>query len=885
MLHRRYRRHRRGRSSGGQADPYHAGLGNEKYARADQQPPAGPGPVPTFRTVSSKLYGAPWHEGVQKEFRKFIEEFGRRGYFADPHFMALYVHGISTSTGEEMNIDGASYTNEAKTAGLTAEVLQTCWRDRMDWWSTAAGDYAYKLIWVGSGNITGLDYDQAGLDAYALTKHMGWRAGFIENYFYTRLHPPLAGQRYEDGHVISDWHHDLHDGRYFGDEAETNEFLSVTNPDALYLVARSPYFRAAQVGLNFLWVSKNTIDWASDTTDGTGTGLPKWFTLVAGKGPSESPDAACWLREAYIRGLGSAGGLPWKNMERMIYQYDLPGATTRLDELVDGPYVQLMDRSKTYEYTARSTNVGAQQRDIAFSLDPDFRGSLVYPVQIKITFRDKTQATWTVRAATAGGTTRDLGTITGVGDGAWRTATFTLDEPFSPAALDPDPSAYPDRHIDFVVHTTDDQHGDVTVRYVRVVRLADGSNHSLGILMPPESRTAEVGDSVILRVIPSGTAPFSYQWRHGEEDIGGANSPTLTLDPVDTADDGIYTVVVTNNDGSIESDAAVLRVTRKYTSWASAFGLTGSEAAPASTPAGDGITNLAAYALGLDPRRDKTWGLPRIRIVNTSGLEPEPGEALYPAIEADRSPFAIGLGWTVETSSDLTNWFHDDTLVTLDDSRDHLLVRSAFASEEEPRRFLRLRISEVPADQPLYVETIDDFEDGPDSGWKAQVPSGSGGTGAGVSIDSGTGTAPDGSAGYGIIAFNALNSFQYASLYKTGSGIFGPAWSANQVNAFRFWIRGPLPASLAADRIKFQIREGDTGERWSYNLADQLKDDVWHLVTIPIAALTLDTAGGTATGRGGEVDVDLLDSVRIYYNSAAEGITISVDQLEALRLP
>src|SRR5690606_18517617 len=106
--------------------------------------------------------------------------------------------------------------------------------------------------------------------------------------------------------MISDWSASLRDGRLWSDEnEETDEYdqwpagtTDAQKADALPLATRSPYFRAGQAGLNFLWVSPNTISWA-----GGDTGIANWFRLIAGKGPEESPDAAAWLREAKVRGF------------------------------------------------------------------------------------------------------------------------------------------------------------------------------------------------------------------------------------------------------------------------------------------------------------------------------------------------------------------------------------------------------------------------------------------------------------------------------------------------------------------------------------------------------------------------------------------------------
>src|SRR5690606_10635757 len=49
----------------------------------------------TFRTNTAKTYVALWDPGVQDEWRKFILEFGRRGYLASPYCQGIYLHFFS----------------------------------------------------------------------------------------------------------------------------------------------------------------------------------------------------------------------------------------------------------------------------------------------------------------------------------------------------------------------------------------------------------------------------------------------------------------------------------------------------------------------------------------------------------------------------------------------------------------------------------------------------------------------------------------------------------------------------------------------------------------------------------------------------------------------
>jgi len=86
------------------------------------------------------------------------------------------------------------------------------------------------------------------------------------------------------------------------------------------------------------------------------------------------------------------------------------------------------------------------------------------------------------------------------------------------------------------------------------------------IATQPLSHTVTEGDTVTFTVEATGTEPLSYKWmKNGieltdSENISGANTNTLTINNVQLSDAGSYTVVVTNEVGSVTSEAAVLTV-------------------------------------------------------------------------------------------------------------------------------------------------------------------------------------------------------------------------------------------------------------------------------------------------------------------------------------
>ncbi len=101
-----------------------------------------------------------------------------------------------------------------------------------------------------------------------------------------------------------------------------------------------------------------------------------------------------------------------------------------------------------------------------------------------------------------------------------------------------------------------------------------------GITTQPVSQRVYQGQTALLSVVASGTAPFGYQWRRngvnlaGSAHLSGTQSNLLTIISAVTNDSGGYTVVITNSSGSITSQLATLTVTNA-TVWTMAVQIIG----------------------------------------------------------------------------------------------------------------------------------------------------------------------------------------------------------------------------------------------------------------------------------------------------------------------
>ena len=79
------------------------------------------------------------------------------------------------------------------------------------------------------------------------------------------------------------------------------------------------------------------------------------------------------------------------------------------------------------------------------------------------------------------------------------------------------------------------------------------------ITLQPKSQTVAIGSTVYLTVRAT-NSPISYQWYFGTNAVVGATDLSLTLTNLHSNDSGNYTVVVSNNSGSVTSNPAMLMV-------------------------------------------------------------------------------------------------------------------------------------------------------------------------------------------------------------------------------------------------------------------------------------------------------------------------------------
>ena len=74
----------------------------------------------------------------------------------------------------------------------------------------------------------------------------------------------------------------------------------------------------------------------------------------------------------------------------------------------------------------------------------------------------------------------------------------------------------------------------------------------------PVKQVAAPGEIVTFSVVVADARAVTFQWKFNGTAIPGATGDSLLLTNVDTANEGQYSVVVTNSAGSVTSDPAIL---------------------------------------------------------------------------------------------------------------------------------------------------------------------------------------------------------------------------------------------------------------------------------------------------------------------------------------
>ncbi|OPZ18554.1 MAG: hypothetical protein BWZ10_01028 [candidate division BRC1 bacterium ADurb.BinA364] len=401
----------------------------------------------------------PWHPDVLREYGKFIDAFAATGIAQREEVVYGYIHGISSSRGEEMFLRPQDVEYYERDAGLTPEKLVQCVEARIDGMLKVFKGVEYKLAWTnpGKGIVWKPDnYAQATehLWKYAMDRGAGWRGGGVDfmNVLYDA--PALGATVSPDGYALIDhtWPA-LVERRFRGDENEEYgkgwewRFGPYEGANGHEYRHRICTLRALQLFENFNYVSVETLKLNPE--------LNRYAFLTQGKLWDDSPDAWAYLREVATGGNARIV----KNIERLLIQRDVEGSQSVAAEKVERFPISPDPPDRHYDFDARRTDLANGQDGLAFQLDEKF-WTRPAAAELKVTYIDNAEAAWHVEYTGASGQPAKTGSVKNTGDNERKTATFQI--PALSAAR-----AYPGG-MDFRLAA--EGPGDLTVQMVRIIK-------------------------------------------------------------------------------------------------------------------------------------------------------------------------------------------------------------------------------------------------------------------------------------------------------------------------------------------------------------------------------------------------------------------------------
>jgi len=115
--------------------------------------------------------------------------------------------------------------------------------------------------------------------------------------------------------------------------------------------------------------------------------------------------------------------------------------------------------------------------------------------------------------------------------------------------------------LDFVVGRGQDNHLNASGLKINVALNLVSTNDSAPIIeKQPVNTTVLLGSTATLSVVAGGTAPLSYQWLKGDQELDGATGPQLILPNAAPENEGSYSVRVSNALGTNVSNTLTLTV-------------------------------------------------------------------------------------------------------------------------------------------------------------------------------------------------------------------------------------------------------------------------------------------------------------------------------------
>ncbi|MFN7141671.1 MAG: immunoglobulin domain-containing protein, partial [Limisphaerales bacterium] len=87
--------------------------------------------------------------------------------------------------------------------------------------------------------------------------------------------------------------------------------------------------------------------------------------------------------------------------------------------------------------------------------------------------------------------------------------------------------------------------------------LSGNQNSAPFVISPPQDSAVRLGDEAHFSVVVGGSAPFTYQWRFGNNNIPGATNNILSIANVQNENLGNYSVAIGNAFGAITNSVTL----------------------------------------------------------------------------------------------------------------------------------------------------------------------------------------------------------------------------------------------------------------------------------------------------------------------------------------
>lgn len=376
-------------------------------------------------------------------YKKLIQALGESGIPDMPELKLVNLCYRSASAGEEFT-KYYPQNNEIE-ALYSASVVEQRTKERLETWAQAFGDNVRKLLYVG--------HSPDSYVSYAGELGIGSRQGFIEMYNYTVDAPEFGfavneTTRYSE---VDESNLFIENNLALGDENE--EYTSETKfgwkesfPYRYYVST----FRMLQQRRNYVMHAPNTLN----------PELTWYLGYELSRNIENTPDAWAMLSEYYLSPFannGKAGSL--KNIERWLYQRDLPGyESTSAMQVPTAKDLWYADNSKPYDYKAR------KGKKIGFNVDDRLFPKGEQAMAIKISLFDGVSGKLKIVYKNNEGIQYD--SVATNGEDIVRTVTFFINARMDDTGFDHD--------FDFILESEE----EVPVFFVRVIKTEESYNNT-----------------------------------------------------------------------------------------------------------------------------------------------------------------------------------------------------------------------------------------------------------------------------------------------------------------------------------------------------------------------------------------------------------------------